>query len=199
MARVPRRPRRPDRDDLFAHIEPVAAQDQAPYTEPALAQRGHEIGEQVGNDLFDRLRRADRLEQRPPRLGHFEGNDRHDRFGHEPARLIEPLDRSTAEAPGQRPARHRVEIGDPLDPEPGCGGERFRREPERRQRQRCERLSFPPFRQDCSRPPAIARERVSGAGCPGDRDTRGEAEALQKAEQPRCKALLAAKEMRRPG
>src|SRR3546814_13094228 len=97
------------------------------------------------------------------------------------------------------PARHRVKVGDPLDPEAGARGERLGRKAERAQRQRAQRLPLGSFGQDDRRRAAEARERVRGARRPGACDTSGETYTPQAGHKPRREARLAAEEMGRAG
>jgi hypothetical protein len=93
-------------------------------------------------------------------------------FGQSPERLIEAACHLGAKPAGERGARHRNELADPLQPDPVQPGNRHRVEPQRFDRQwRQRRLLFVRPRQ-CRLVGARrkARQRPGGAKTAGDRD-----------------------------
>ncbi|KAH2843810.1 hypothetical protein KXW36_009821, partial [Aspergillus fumigatus] len=88
--------------------------------QPSLLKLSHQILDQIGNHLSDGLGRTDGFEQGALGRWHLKTGDRDDGLCHHAAGLIEPYYGREAEAPGQRAARHRIEIVDPFEAEARC-------------------------------------------------------------------------------
>ena len=114
MRRVAHGTRGADPQRLDPAIDAFEQQVEQAHAQPARFQTGADHGHQPADHMDEGFCRQQRLDKRQALLDRRGGLDIADRFWRIAHRLIEPAQHASPEALGQRRARHRGQLSDPL-------------------------------------------------------------------------------------
>ena len=165
----------PTRMACDAVVDAVAEKVEAPGAEALRVERRAELGRQLADVAGDRLGGADRLGEGAARLDQVGRADRLDRLGQLAEGLVEAPAELRAEAQGERRARLREQVADPLEAEDAQVRRHRLRQPEGCQRQGRQHRGAMSGRRDEGRPRGMAGQRMSGAPAVGDGRAGGDA------------------------